>query len=147
MYKKSKDGEMILIERLSGFIPDRGWNEGTRITLDDVAEGILISLPEQKDEFGNNADRMAFPKDDDWHIGRVIYFINHPDEIYNIQIDNICNGMTICPIPFIEDGNHRFMAAMWLNDKGKMDRVHCVYGGRMDLLDYLTGKTDELPLK
>lgn len=47
----------------------------------------------------------------------------------------------------LEDGNHRFVAAMWLKGKGEMDRVHCLYSGRKDLLDYLTGETDELPLE
>lgn len=37
------------------------------------------------------------------------------------------------------------MAAMWLHDQGKMEKVHCMYGGRMDLLDYLVGKTDVCP--
>jgi hypothetical protein len=147
MYKKCKDGDVLLISRLSKFISDRGWNEGTRITLDDIAEGILLGLPEQNEEFGNNSDRLAFPKDDDWHIGRIIYFINHPEEIYNIQVDNVCNEMSILPIPMIEDGNHRFMAAMWLNDKKKMKRVHCIYGGRKDLLDYLSGNTNKIPME
>ena len=37
------------------------------------------------------------------------------------------------------------MAAMWLNDQGKMNKVHCRYGGRLDVLDYLTGKLNECP--
>ena len=45
------------------------------------------------------------------------------------------------------DGNYRFMAAMWLHDQGKMEKVHCMYGGRTDLLDYLTGNTEEQPLE
>lgn len=103
LYKIADDGDMILIERLEEFIPTRGWNEGTKITLDDVAEGILTGLPEQDEEFGDNYDRVAFPKDDDWHIGRIIYFINHLEEIYNIKIDNICRGANIYPIPFIQE--------------------------------------------
>ncbi len=71
--------------------------------------------------------------------------INHPEEIRDIEIDNVCVDNYILPAPTIIDGNHRFMAAMWLNDQGKMDKVHCMYGGRMDLLDYLTGKTNECP--
>lgn len=45
-------------------------------------------------------------KSTEWHIGRVLYFIKHPEEI---EVDNICNGKYICPIPVIIDGNHRFM--------------------------------------
>lgn len=28
------------------------------------------------------------------------------------------------------------------NDQGKLKKIHCRYGGRVDILDYLRGKTD-----
>ena len=40
-----------------------------------------------------------------------------------------------------------FVFAMWEHDQGKMEKVHCMYGGRIDLLDYLTGNTEEQPLE
>jgi len=55
--------------------------------------------------------------------------------------------MYICPTPVIVDGNHRFLAAMWLQDQGKMEKVHCLNGGRTDLLNYLMGNTEEQPLE
>jgi len=145
MNQNKYSGDMIIIERFSEFLFDEGWNKGTKIALDDVTCGIHTAIPEQSEEYGNNTDRPAAYKDNDWHIGRVIYFINHPEEIKDIQIDNLCNGNHIYPIPIIEDGNHRFMAALWLYDQGLMKRVHCLYGGRQDVLDYLIGVSNICP--
>lgn len=55
------------------------------------------------------------------------------------------NAMVILPQPVIVDGYHRYAAARWLFDQGKLFEIHCRYGGRMDVLDYLKGKSDEIP--
>ena len=81
-------------------------------------------------------------KSREWHIGRIIYFINHPMEIRDIEIDNECSGNIILPQPIIVDGWHRYAAARWLYDQGKLTEIHCRYGGRVDVLEYLQGKTD-----
>ena len=143
-------GDMILIDRLSEFYPVNSWswNDGEVIELDDIACAIHEGQPEESEPFGDNWKHVCWEsKPTEWHIGRILYFIKNPDEIRDIEIDNICNGKYICPIPVIVDGNHRFMAAMWLHDQGKMEKVHCMYGGRTDLLDYLTGNTEEQPLE
>ena len=80
------------------------------------------------------------------HIGRILYFIKHPNEIRDLEIDNECNGSYILPQPVIVDGWHRYAAARWLFDQGELYKIHCRYGGRMDVLDYLQGKTEELQL-
>jgi hypothetical protein len=136
-------GDMLLTQRLYKFNNRRYWNDRI-ITLKNIKEGIDRGVQEQLEPYGN--EDMPFlemkTKSDDWHIGRVIYFINHPEEIINIGVDNICNGMQITSIPIVTDGNHRLLAAMYL----KLKKVHCLYGGRVDVLDYLMGKTKELPL-
>lgn len=81
-------------------------------------------------------------KSRDWHIGRIIYFAKHPNEIRNIEIDNECSNGFILPQPFIVDGWHRYAAARWLYEQGKLTEIHCRYGGRVDVLEYLRGKTD-----
>lgn len=74
--------------------------------------------------------------------GRIIYFINHVNEIRDIEIDNECNNGFILPQPLIVDGWHRYVAARWLYDQGKLKEIHCRYGGRVDVLEYLQGKTN-----
>lgn len=141
-------GDLILINRLSEFFPDNRfeWNEGEVVKLNDIADAIHEGQSEEADPFGDTWKHMCMEsKSTEWHIGRVLYFINHPDEIRDIEIDNLYSGDYIFPVPTIIDGNHRFMAAMWLHDQGEMEKVHCRYGGRMDVLDYLTGNIDECP--
>lgn len=87
------DGDMIRIDRLAEFTFQVQWNDkGKMITLDDISCGIHEALPEQPDEYGNSTDRPAFEKSDYWHIGRIIYFVNRPDEIRDIEIDNYCDN-------------------------------------------------------
>ena len=87
---------------------------------------------------------MLEQKSREWHIGRILYFINHPNEIRDIQIDNQCSYGYILPQPIIIDGWHRYAAARWLYDQDRLSEIHCRYGGRMDVLEYLQGKIREL---
>lgn len=135
-------GDMILIERLSWFFPVNKWqwNKGEVIEVDDITRAIRAGQPEEPEPFGDTWKHICKEsKSTEWHIGRIIYFINHPEDIRDIEIDNVCYNGRVYPTPIIIDGNHRFLAAMWLNDQGKMQKVHCEYSGRIDLLDYLTG--------
>ena len=140
------NGDMIKIDRLKEFFPDDGmeWNPNERIKLHDIDMAIENHQLEESEPFGDTWKNLCMEnKSTKWHIGRILYFINHPEEIKNIELDNYCDNGLIYPEPIIVDGNHRFMAAMWLHDHGKMEKVHCRYGGREDILNYLTGKSDE----
>lgn len=143
------NGDMILINRLSEFFAEDGWcwNENEPVKLDDIEKAMNDKQKEEAQPFGDTFKHLCMEnKLTDWHIGRVIYFINHPEEIRDIEIDNLCIDNYILPSPIIVDGNHRFMAAMWLSDRGLKQKIHCRYGGRLDLLDYLSGKSDECPI-
>ena len=139
---------MVLIDRLQAFFPVESWqwNDNEIVELEDISKAIHEGQPEEQDPFGDACLHM-FPekRSTKWHIGRIIYFINHPKEITGIELDNTCIDGYIYPDPVIVDGNHRFMAAMWLHDRGEMTTVECEYGGRLDLLDYLIGKVEKCP--
>lgn len=140
-------GDIILIEKLSEFYPSEywNWNDGDYITLEDISSAVDNNLPEISDPFGDTCKHLAQEvKSREWHIGRIIYFINHPGEIRDIEIDNMCNNGCILPVPIIVDGHHRFVAAKYLHETKKVETIHCMYCGRMDVLDYLKGNTDEL---
>ncbi len=148
MEDNSYSGDMILINRLANFISNKTfeWNLGEPVTLQDISYAILLGQTEEIDPFGDDWKNPPLKnKSTKWHIGRVLYFINHPNEIKNIDIDNLCDNYNIFPIPLITDGNHRFLAAIWLHGQGKLDKVHCRYGGRVDLLNYLTGSSEYCP--
>lgn len=140
-------GDIIRIDKLIEFFPTEHWewDETGKIDLNDISIAILEGLPEIPDPYGDIWKHPVIEhKTRDWHIGRILYFIKHPDEIRDIEIDNECYDGYILPKPVIVDGWHRYAAARWLFDQGKLFKVHCMYGGRMDVLEYLQGKIDEL---
>ncbi len=148
-YEEEKCHEYaILIKRLSNFFPINNWqwNNGEVIRLDDITRAIHKAQPEEIEPFGDDCKHPCLEeRTTEWHIGRILYFVNHPEEIKDIEIDNLCEDNYILPIPVIIDGNHRFMATMWLNNQGLLKKVYCRYGGRTDVLDYLTGETNICP--
>ena len=137
--------DKILISRLSTFIETCEWKENEIVTIDDINKGIKDNVCEQIEPYDNLNIYNLHIEEKEWHIGRIIYFINHEDEITGITIDNYCDDSYVYPVPIIINGNHRWMAALWLNKHGKKEFVECSYGGRLDLLDYLIGKSDKCP--
>lgn len=144
MITEEYNGDIILIEKLIEFLPSEywEWDDVGQINLEDISVAMHEGIPEISDPYGDMWNHPVFEKRSrDWHIGRVLYFIKHPNEIRDIEIDNECNNGWILPQPVIVDGWHRYAAARWLFDQGKLFEIHCRYGGRMDLLEYLQGKT------
>lgn len=144
------NGDIIRIDRLIEFFPTEHWlwDETGEINLDDISIAIHESVSEIPDPYGDTWKHPVLEqKSREWHIGRIIYFINHPMEIRDIEIDNECSGNIILPQPIIVDGWHRYAAARWLYDQGKLTEIHCRYGGRVDVLEYLQGKTDSFDSK
>lgn len=138
-------GDIIWIDRLIEFLPTEYWSwDGTgEINLDDISIAIHKAIQEVPRPYGDIWEHSVLEqKSRDWHIGRIIYFINHPMEIRDIDIDNKCSNRGILPQPYIVDGWHRYIATRWLYGQGKLTEIHCRYGGRVDVLEYLQGKID-----
>ncbi len=79
-----------------------------------------------------------------WHYGRVRFFIEELQagrSLDPIEIDNECCGNHIFPIPTVTDGNHRLVAANLFGTA----TIQATYGGRIDLLNYLTGRRKTAP--
>lgn len=140
------NGDIIRIDRLIEFIPTEQWewDETGKIDLEDISVAIHEGISEIPEPYGDTWEHPVLEqKSRDWHIGRIIYFINHPDEIRDIDIDNECSNGFILPQPIIVDGWHRYAAAKWLYDQGRLTEIHCRYGGRTDILEYLQGSTND----
>lgn len=140
------NGDIIRLDRLIEFIPAEHWEwDGCgKIDLEDISGMIHMGLSEVQEPYGDDGEHPVLErKQRYWHIGRIIYFINHPSEIKDVEIDNECLNNYILPQPVITDGGHRYAAARWLYNQGKLDKIHCRYGGRVDILMYLKGQTDE----
>lgn len=140
-------GDIIRIDKLIELLPIEHWewDETGKIDLDDISIAIHEGVSEVSDPYGDTWNHPVIEKRSrDWHIGRILYFIKHPNDIRDIEIDNECHNGYILPQPVIVDGWHRHAAARWLFDQGELTEIHCRYGGRMDILEYLQGKTEQL---
>jgi hypothetical protein len=129
----------ILTEKIKEYHVSVVWNE-VEITLDDVRKAIENNISVIDNESYSNCGYIFKP--DEWHIGRIIYFVNNPNEIDPICLDNKCANNDILPIPIITDGNHRYMASLYLNKK----YIECFYAGRLDVLNYLKGNIENPPM-
>lgn len=140
-------GDIIRIDKLTELLPTEHWewDDTGVITLDDVSIALHNGLTEIPDPYGDVWNHPVLEmRSRDWHIGRILYFIKHPNEIRDIEIDNECSYGYILPQPVIVDGWHRYAAARWLYDQEKLLEIHCRYGGRMDVLEYLQGNNESL---
>ena len=138
----------VFIDRLLEFIPMEPfeWDKSKPISISDI-RCALKKIPEISEPYGDTNMYQPTAKSRKWHIGRIIYFINHKNEIADIEIDNSCYDGMIMPSPFIVDGWHRLAAAYYLYTQGEMDCISCRYGGRLDVLEYLKHETNELSLE
>jgi len=135
------DIDMIKTSRLLEFKNEQFYWCKEPITLNDVIKAVENKIPEINEQYTESMVLMGDFKNKEWHLGRIIYFINHPEKIDAITIDNRCECGQILPIPFIEDGNHRFMAVNYLG----WEEFESKYSGRVDVLEYLQGTTDQAP--
>lgn len=137
----------VLVDRLTDMAcvdEDNQWSwpGSAPIHLNDVlvakANGVLGS----SDPYG---DTWKYPvekeRDENYHISRILYFMDHPDKIDGIEVDNPCFDDSILPGCTIIDGWHRLAAAILL----ELPKINIEYGGRLDIEDYISGKTDVRP--
>ena len=79
-----------------------------------------------------------------WHYGRIRFFV---DELLDgrvldpIEIDNVCDGGYVYPVVDLVDGHHRLAASRLTRTK----TILAHYGGRVDLLNYLKGRSNICP--
>ena len=79
-----------------------------------------------------------------WHYGRMRFFYEQllaGGALDAITVDNVCAGGRIYPEPVLLDGHHRLAAS----HLAAAPVIRASYGGRIDLLRYLTGKRRTCP--
>lgn len=141
--------DVIRMDRILELIPTEHWewDDSGKITLNDISIALNNGTVDTPQPYG---DTYKYPvsekKNRDYHISRILFFVKHKEQIKELDIDNMCDGYYIAPIPVIVDGWHRYAAAIWLYKKGELDKISCKYGGREDVLQYLRGEINELPL-
>lgn len=116
---------------------------GERVTVQEVEEFLSTRKIGTKIPYGDNHKHIPDIKEKGYHISRVAYFVQHPEEITDIDVDNQCIGMYITSRAIVTDGWHRLMAAYILGLK----TIEANYGGRVDILEYLQGLRSEEDLE
>jgi len=131
--------ELLLMERLQEYISTPFYWNSIEIYLQDIENYIHHTKHKL-----HNFDRCDVYMDV-WnkrdHIKRILYFIDYPEKIDAIHINNRCADSKIYPVPFIEDGQHRFLASAYRKEK----YIPVIYNGLIDLLEYLKGDSDIKP--
>ena len=139
-----RDYEYIQLRRLKSYRGTEFTWDKHKVTLRDIKQALKDNVSEVNEIYASSSNYFEREqKSKEWHLGRIIYFINHPDKIDPIELDNECWGSygAIMPIPIIEDGHHRYLALIYLNPKW----IKVNYSGRRDVFNYLNGKLNEIP--
>jgi hypothetical protein len=79
-----------------------------------------------------------------WDYGRIRFFYERllaGDALDAIEVDNECDFGRIYPVPVLLDGHHRLAASHLAGAQV----ILASYGGRVDLLRYLTGVRKTCP--
>jgi len=118
------------------------WPDSAPIYLNDVRAEKEKGVTGNSKPYGDTwRHPVAAHEDSQYHIARIIYFMEHPEELPGVEVDNPCFDHGILPGCEIIDGWHRIAAAIILG----LPKIKIEYGGRYDVMDYLCGKTDERP--
>jgi hypothetical protein len=108
---------------------------GVRFTKAMICQGTGLRA-----EPYNPSEPKAWKAKD--HAARIRYLMQDPEALETpISLDCVCYGMHVAAIPDLLDGHHRLFAHEALG----YNVVRASFGGRLDLLDYLTGLTDTKP--
>jgi hypothetical protein len=79
-----------------------------------------------------------------YHLPRIAHFVRDLREknpLDPILIDNVCSHGHITAQPIVTDGHHRLAAHLLLG----LPHINAVISGRVDVIDWLTGKSDHHP--
>lgn len=103
----------------------------------------LLTYPAQPDYVSDEKRTWKQPPRA-WDYGRIRHFYERllaGETLDAIEVDNECDGRHIYPVPILSDGHHRLAAS----HLAKVLIIRANYGGRLDLLRYLTGKRKTCP--
>lgn len=120
--------------------------DGNFVTESDVIRYIENGGKGTNEPYGDTCKHpVKENKDKEFHVSRVAWFVLHPEEICGVEIDNeiTADGKRILPKAIIVDGWHRILAAKIVGVK----KIKVLYGGRIDILNYLQGKRKTEPAK
>ena len=113
------------------------WPE-SNLPMRKMTVARLLTYPAQP-VYVSDEDRTRKRPTRAWDYVRIRYFYElllAGELLDAIEVDNECNWGRVYPVPVVLDGHHRLAASHLAG--APIIRVN--YGGRVDLLRYLTGK-------
>jgi hypothetical protein len=137
--KKKNWVDLLLVERLWKLY---AWPEST-LPMRGMTPEKIRRYPVQA-EYVSDDERTWTQPPRRWDYGRIRYFydlLNAGGSVDPIDVDNVCEGSCVYPELALLDGHHR-LAGAYL---AKVKTIPAHYGGRSDLLKYLTGKSRRCP--
>lgn len=103
----------------------------------------LLTYRAQPD-YVSDAERTRKQPTRAWDYGRIRHFYERlltGETLDAIEVDNECDFGRIYPVPILLDGHHRLAASHLAGAR----IILASYGGRVDLLRYLTGARKTCP--
>jgi hypothetical protein len=131
--------DKVIVARLWELYPWPEWN----LPLRGMTVGKLLRYRAQPTYVSDEARTRKQPTRA-WDYGRIRYFyeqLQAGKKLDAIEIDNVCHGRRIYPEPLVIDGHHRLAASHLAGAR----IIRANYGGRVDLLRYLTGARKTCP--
>jgi hypothetical protein len=142
-------------KRTTSLPPRRGLNDGdVAVLVERLHEhynpwgALSLSPTEDLEKHPTVVEHVGtFSKQRDlgYHYGRVRYFAERFrlgwKSVDAIEVDNETANDRVLPLAVVLDGHHRMCGALVAGVK----RMRVSYGGRIDVLRYLQGRTDVTP--
>lgn len=134
------DPSKLIVERLCALY---AWPE-RNLPMRKMTIEKLLTYPSQPEYVSDEARTRKQPPRA-WDYGRIRFFYERllaGDTLEAILVDNECDYGHIYPVPVLLDGHHRLAAA----HLASAPIIPAIYGGRLDLLRYLTGARKTCPV-
>jgi len=131
----------VIVQRLWDLYP---WPE-RNLPMRKMTIAKLLTYPSQPTYVCDLARTRKQPTRA-WDYGRIRHFYERllaGETLDAIEVDNECNLGRIYPVPVLLDGHHRLAAAHLVG----APIILVSYGGRIDLLRYLTGARKTCPVQ
>ena len=129
----------VLVDRLWALYSWPEWN----LPMRGMTTAKLLTYRAQP-TYVSDAKRTRKQPTRAWDYGRIRFFYEQilaEAALDAIEIDNVCGHGYIYPVPIVLDGHHRLAASHLAGAR----IILASYGGRIDLLRYLTGARKTCP--
>jgi hypothetical protein len=131
--------DTLLVERLWELYPWPEW----KLPMRGMTVEKLLNY-RARPKYVSDVTRTIKQPPRAWDYGRIRFFYEEVlagRALDPVEVDNVCEGGRIYPIPALNDGHHRLAGSHLAGAR----TIRAFYAGRVDLLRYLTGRRKTCP--